>query len=48
MDVIARVGSLVLTVLVIFAFFELRYDALTRRDKDASSMYLKSTVYFRV
>ena len=38
MSLIARFGFLVLSLLVIFAFFEVRYDTLRRRDKGAMSV----------
>ena len=44
---IARFGFLVLSLLVIFAFFELRYDTIRRRDKGAVSVSFRPTVNFR-
>ena len=47
-DYIARSGLLLLSVLVIFALFEVRYDTLRRRDNDAMSVRGQSTAFFRV
>ena len=38
MSLIARCGFLVLSLLVVFAFFEVRYDTLRRRDKGTVSV----------
>ena len=38
MSFIARFGFLVLSLLVIFAFFEVRYNTLRRRDKGSVSV----------
>ena len=38
MSFIARCSFLVLSLLVIFAFFEVRYDTLRRRDKEVVSV----------
>jgi len=38
MSFIARCGLLILSALVIFAFVEVRYDTLRRRDKGAVSV----------
>ena len=38
MDFIARSGLLILSVLALFALFEVRYDTLRRRDDDAVSV----------
>ena len=46
MSFIARSGFLILSLLVIFAFFELRYDAIRRRDKAAVSVSFQPTVDF--
>ena len=47
MTLIARCGLLLLSALVIFAFFEVRYDTLRRSDKEAVSVSCLSTEYFR-
>ena len=47
MSFIARCGFLVLSALVIFAFFEVRYDTLRRRDKGAVSVNSRPTVSLR-
>ena len=46
MTLIARCGFLILLLLVIFAFFEVRYDTIRRRDKGALSVNFQSKVYF--
>ena len=46
MDFIARCGFLALLVVVVFALFEVRYDTLRRRDKDALSVNTSSTAFF--
>ena len=46
MDFIARCGLLALFVVVIFALFEVRYDTLRRRDKDAMSVNASATAFF--
>ena len=38
MVLIARFGFFVLSLLVIFAFFEVRYDTIQRRDTDDVSV----------
>ena len=38
MSLMARCGFLLLSLLVIFAFFEVRYDTLRRRDKGSVSV----------
>ena len=48
MDFIARSGLVILSVLVIFALFEIRYDMLRRGNKDAVSASDQSTAYFLV
>ena len=48
MSLIARCGFLVLSILVIFAFFEVRYGAMRRRDKGAMSIDALPTAYFGV
>ena len=48
MNFIARSGLLILSALVIFALFEVRYDTLRRRDKDTVSLKGQSTAFFRV
>ena len=48
MSLIARFGMLILSVIVIFAFLEVRYDGLRRRDKDVMSVSSLPTAYFRV
>ena len=47
MSLIARCSFLVLSLLVIFAFFEVRYDTLRRRDKEAVSVNARPTVFLR-
>lgn len=47
MPLIARCGFLFLSLLVIFALFEVRYDTLRRRDKEAVSVYARPTVFLR-
>lgn len=47
MTLIARCGLLLLSALVIFAFFEVRYGTLRRRDKEAVSVNCLPTEYFR-
>ena len=47
MTLIARCSFLILSLLVIFAFFEVRYDTIRRRDKGALSVNFQSTAYFR-
>ena len=44
---IARFGLLLLSALVIFAFFEVRYDTLRRRDKGAVSVSSRPTACLR-
>ena len=44
---IARCGLLLLSALVIFAFFEVRYDTLRRRDEGAMSVNSRPTVSLR-
>ena len=44
---IARCGLLLVSVLVIFAFLEVRYDTLRRRDKGAGSVNCRPTVSLR-
>ena len=46
MNYIARSGLLILSALVIFALFEVRYDTLRRRDKDSVSVNDQSTSFF--
>ena len=41
---IARCGFFVLSLLVIFAFFEVRYDAIRRRDNGDVSVKYQPTV----
>ena len=48
MDFIARSGLFILSVLVIFALLEVKYDTLRRRDKDSVSVINQSTAFFRV
>ena len=48
MSFIARCGLLILSALVIFAFLEVRYDTLRRRDKGAGSVNARPTVSLRV
>ena len=48
MSLIARCGFLVLSLLVIFAFFEVRYDTLRRRDKGAVSVNSRPIESLRV
>ena len=48
MNLIARSGMLILSAIVIFALFEVRYDTLRRRDKDAASVKNQATAFFRV
>ena len=47
MSFIARFCFLVLSLLVIFAFFEVRYDTIRRRDKGAVSANFLPTVNLR-
>ena len=47
MSFIARCGLLILSALVIFAFVEVRYDTLRRRDKEAVSVNARPTVFLR-
>ena len=47
MSFIARCCFLVLSLLVIFAFLEVRYDTIRRRDKGAVSVNFLSTVNLR-
>ena len=47
MSLIARSGFLILALLVIFAFFEVRYDTIRRRDKGAVSANFQPTINFR-
>ena len=47
MHFIARCGLLLVSVLVIFAFLEVRYDTLRRRDKGAGSVNCRPTVSLR-
>ena len=47
MTLIARCGLLLLSALVIFAFFEVRYDTLRRRQKGAVSVSSLPTAFFR-
>ena len=47
MSFIARCGLLILSALVIFAFLEVRYDTLRRRDKGAGSVNCRPTVSLR-
>ena len=47
MSLIARFGFLILSLLVIFALFEVRYDTIRRRDKGAVSVNFQPTVNFR-
>ena len=47
MSFIARCCFLVLSLLVIFAFLEVRYDAIRRRDKGAVSVNSLPTVNLR-
>ena len=46
MSFIARSGFLILSLLVIFALFEVRYDTIRRRDKGAVSVNFQPTVDF--
>ena len=48
MDFIARSGLLVLSILVVFALFEVRYDTLRRRDKDVVSVTSNPQYFFRL
>ena len=48
MSFIARCGLLILSALVTFAFVEVRYDTLRRRDKGAGSVNCRPTVSLRV
>ena len=47
MSFIARSCFLVLSLLVIFAFLEVRYDTIRRRDKGAVSVNFQPTVILR-
>ena len=47
MPLIARCGFLFLSLLVIFALFEVRYDTLRRRDKEAVSVNARPKVFLR-
>ena len=47
MSFIARFAFLSLSLLVIFAFFAVRYDTTRRRDKGAASVNFLPTVIFR-
>ena len=47
MSFIARCGFLILSALVIFAFFEVRYGTLRRREKGAVSVNSRPTAFFR-
>ena len=47
MSLIARFGFLILTALVVFAFFEVRYDTLRRREKGAVSVNSRPIAFFR-
>ena len=47
MSLIARCGFLVLSLLVIFAFLEVRYDTIRRRDKSAVSVNFQPRSSFR-
>ena len=47
MSLIARCGFLVLSLLVIFAFLEVRYDTIRRRDKSAVSVNYQPRASFR-
>jgi len=47
MSLIARCSLLVLSLLVIFAFFEVRYDTLRRRDKEVVSVNARPKVFLR-
>ena len=48
MEFIARIGLLVLPLIVIFALFEVRYETLRRRDIGSPSVSAQSTELFRV
>ena len=48
MSFIARCGFLLLSALVIFAFFEVRYDTLRRRENGAVSVNARATASFQV
>ncbi len=47
MSLIARCSFLVLSLLVIFAFFEVRYNTLRRRDKEVVSVNARPKVFLR-
>lgn len=47
MSLIARCGFLILSVLVVFAFLEVRYDTIRRRDKSAVSVNYQPRASFR-
>ena len=47
MLLIARCGFLFLSLLVVFALFEVRYDTIRRRDKEAVSVNARPTVSLR-
>ena len=47
MSLIARFGFVILSLLVVFAFFEVRYDTIRRREKGAVSIDFQPIVNFR-
>ena len=47
MSFIARCGFLILSLLVVFAFLEVRYGTIRQRDKGAVSVSFQTTVNFR-
>ena len=47
MSFIARCGFLILSLIVVFAFIEVRYDAIHQRDKGTVSVNFQPTVNFR-
>ena len=46
MSFIARCGFLILSFLVVFAFLEVRYDTIRRRDKGGDSVNFPPTADF--
>ena len=46
MSLIARFGFLVLSLLVVFALLEVRYDTIRRRDKGAVSVNFQPRANF--
>ncbi len=47
MSLIARCSFLILSLLVVFAFLEVRYDTIRRRDNGVVSFNFQPTVNFR-